>query len=240
MIILRRTAFLSVLVAAAVLFSGCARYPSTPPQTGRQLVLTVRVAGTINPIDDIDPGRQRYYFIAIDNDGDENTGPWALETYGSNGWVTSEFADQGLGMTSFVEYSVAYQDTGIVYAVRTENWPLSIHSPQLPIRTEILDGGSTLRFIIDFSQIETATILADQIEQLDINFITTDNLALNLQDYLAGREWDGLGPSGKSYVTVDTTSDTFLEGDNGDGHLVSDPDLDIIYWSIEVQTVSSG
>ena len=228
------------IVICAILFTltGCARFPPTTPTSGKQLVLTLTVRGKINPIDDIDPSIYRYYFIAIDNDADDNTGPWAAPypPYGGNGWVTSVDAQHSVGVTSFIEYDAANPD-GYIYGVLPGSFFLNTTSPEPPIRSELLSGGTTIRFIIDFSQIETAAIPADQITSLNINFITTNALPLDGQ-FVPGREWDGLGPSGQNYVTVDTTNDGLIEQDEPIGP-PTDPDLDIIYWSVEVQTVSS-
>ncbi len=40
-------------------------------------------------------------------------------------------------------------------------------------------------------------------------------------------------------MNVDTTNDRLYYGYNEDGPAVTDPDLDIVYWSVEVQTVST-
>ncbi|OFX17083.1 MAG: hypothetical protein A2Z18_00350 [Armatimonadetes bacterium RBG_16_58_9] len=227
-------------ITLVVTLTGCAKFPDTPPVTGKQLVLTMTVRGKIEPVDGLDPGVARYYFIAIDNDGDDQTGPWAavFPPYGGNGWVTSNDAQHSVGMTSFIEYDAANPD-GYLYGVLPGSFFLNTTSPVPPIRTELLEGGSTLRFIVDFSQIATVSVPAADITSLDINFITTNALPVG-GEFVPGREWDALGPSGQNYVNVDTTNDRLYFGDNSDGPVVTDPDLDIIYWSIEVQTVSSG
>ena len=219
--------------------TGCAKFPPTTPTTGKQLVLTLTVRGKIDPVDDVDPGISRYYFVAIDNDGDDDTGPWAAvyPPYGGNGWVTSADAQNSVGLTSYIEYDAANPE-GYLYGVLPGSYFLNTTSPEPPIRSELLNGGTTLRFIVDFSQIATTNIPADQITSLNINFITTNALPVDGQ-YVVGREWDALGPSGQNYVAVDTTNDRLYYGDNVDGPPVTDPDLDIVYWSIEVQTVSS-
>ena len=228
------------IVAIAIVFTltGCAKFPSTPATSGKQLVLTLKVRGTISPIDSVDPGIARHYFIAIDNDNNPDTGPFAAiyPPYGGNGWVTSDDAENSVGLTSFVQYD-ATNTEGYIYGVLAGSYFLNVTSPLPPISAELVDS-STLRVIVDLSQIETEDIPLEDITQLDINFITTNAMPLS-GDYVSGREWDGLGSSGQDYVTVDTTTDRLYYGYNEDGHAVSDPDLDIVYWSIEVQTVSS-
>ena len=231
-----------MLCAATIVSTlvGCARFPSTPATTGRQLVLTIKVRGRISPTDTEDPNIHRYYFIAFDNDNNQYTGPWAVvyPPFGGNGWVTSKDAAHSIGMTSFIAYDVANPD-GYIYGVQPGSYFLNTTSPQVPIDVRLLDGGATLRFTIDLSQIATTLIPADQIRQLDINFITADQLAVDANSLYTGRQWDALGPSGQNYVTIDTTSDRIYWGGEEDTHTTVDPDLDIIYWSAQVQTVAS-
>lgn len=195
--------------------------------------------GRINPTDSADPSVRRHYFIAIDNDGNHNTGPWAAvyPPYGGNGWVTSQDAQHSIGLTSFVQYDSSNTE-GYIYGVLPGSYFLNVSSPQPPIRAELLEGGSTLRVIVDLSQVATTAIPVENIKQLDINFITTNALPLS-GEFVAGRIWDGLGPSGQNYVNVDTTTNRLYYDYNADGPPVSDPDLDIVYWSVEVQSVSS-
>lgn len=230
-----------MIIGLAILstLTGCAKFPAGPATTGKQLVLTLKVRGRINPTDSTDPSVRRHYFIAIDNDGDPNTGPWAavFPPYGGNGWVTSNDAQHSIGLTSFVQYDSSNTE-GYIYGVLPGSYFLNVSSPQPPIRAELLEGGSTLRVIVDFSQIATTAIPVDSIRQLDVNFITTNALPLS-GEFDAGRIWDGLGPSGQNYVNVDTTNNRLYYDYNADGPPVNDPDLDIVYWSVEVQTVSS-
>ena len=239
MIKFRITAY---IIAVSVVFTlmGCAKFPSTPPTSGRQLVITLKVRGTINTIDQTDPSIRRHYFVAIDNDGDPNTGPQAAiyPPYGGNGWVTSEDAENSIGVTSYIQYDSA-NTGGSIYNILPGSFFLNTTIPQPPIHTELLEGGSTLRFIVDFNQIATDAIPADEIQQLDINFITTNTLVVSNNPVL-GREWAGLGPSGENYFTINTNDTRPYSGDNADGPPVNDPDLEIIYFEVQVQPVSSG
>lgn len=239
--IIYRTTILLITTVIVFTLIGCAKFPTTPPTTGKQLVLTIKVRGRIAPQDQFDPNIARRYFIAIDNDADPNTGPsMALyPPYGGTGWVTSQDAQHSIGLTSFVQYDAA-NPQGNLYGVLPGSFFLNRTSPQPPIRYELLDGGSAIRFIIDFSQIATAAIPADQIRQLNINFITTNALP-NGNELVSSRQIDGLGPSGQDFVNVDTTidrayTDTDIDAPN---LMLSDPNLDIESWTIEVQTVSS-
>lgn len=240
MSIFRITALIIGLTILLTL-AGCAKFPSTPPTTGKQLVLTMKVRGRINiDPDPLNPGLRHHYFIAIDNDGTHDTGPWAaiFPPYGGNGWVTSFDPIHSTGLTSFVQYDDMNRG-GYVYNILPGSYFLNTTAPQTPIRSEITEGGSKLIVTIDFNQIDTAAIPADQIQQLDINFITTNMLPVSNQLF-EDREWDALGSSGQDYMPINTTTNGFFE-DSGDveSHTVIDPDLDIIYVKAEVQTVAS-
>ncbi|MFQ3550147.1 MAG: hypothetical protein SNJ70_10405 [Armatimonadota bacterium] len=235
-----RFIFILVIIISISLLSGCAKYPDSPSPlpSGKLLIITMQVRGTINPVDQTDPSIRRHYFIAIDNDGDPNTGPWAaiFPPYGGNGWVTSRDPVNSIGLTSFIQYDAENQN-GYLYRVLPGSYFLNNTSPQLPLRSELLNGGTTLRFTIDFSQIATSAIPADQIQQLDINFITTNKIAISSEP-IANRQWDSLGFSGQDYVSINTLSNQKYEDRDPTGPIVTDPDLDIVYWSIEIQTIS--
>ena len=232
-----RTTLTFFAVAAAIWLTGCARYPAETARSGKQLVITMKVAGRISPTDSSDPTVRRYYFIAIDNDASNLTGPWAVVVppFGGNGWVTSADAARSIGLTSFISYD-PLSPQGYVYDVLPGSFFLNTSSPQSPVRWEIADGGWAIRVTVDFEQMATTSIKADDIRQLDINFITTNQLALNPDYTYPEREWDSLGPSGQDFVSIDTTSDRTYGSvdDSGD---VTDPDLDIVFWQVQVQTV---
>lgn len=217
---------------------GCAKSPDTAPTTGRQLVLTMTVRGQINPIDNL-TGKQRYYFFAIDNDNDPGTYPeaWTDPGRGGNGWVTSDRAAESIGLTSYVQYDATSPDGLVMHVLPGSNF-LNTASPQLPMRVELLDGGSTLSVTLDFSQIATEAIPADEIAQLNINFITTDSLSRGGDP---NRQTDGLGPTGRDAVSISTITDGLRPPiyDEMDTPPVTDPDLDIVRATIEIQTVSS-
>ncbi|MEN6356455.1 MAG: hypothetical protein ABFD83_05150 [Armatimonadota bacterium] len=222
--------------------TGCAKYPTTAVTTGRQLIITLKVRGSISTTDSVYPGLVHHYFVAIDNDNDSTTGPLGAfySPYGGTGWVTSSDAAHSVGMTSFIEYDADNPD-GYIYGVLSGSYFLNRTSPQPLISHDLQDGGSTIRLVIDFSQIGTTAIPADKITQLDINFITANALPTNAGQVINGREIDGLGSAGQDYITISTTTDQTYSGDDTDSsNLVpSDADLDIESWRIEVQTVSS-
>lgn len=230
---------LLVYFIVIIALSGCARYPSTPIASGKQIVITMRMAGRISSSDAEDPSIKRYYFIAIDNDADQNTGPWSViaPPFGGNGWVTSADAAHSIGLTS---YFVLDPDdpSGSVYGVLPGSYFLNTTAPRPPIRFEIIESGATMRVTIDMNQLATSNIPVGNINQLNINLITTNQLAVNPSYTYPGRQWDSLGAGGQEYVNVDTSQTRIWSDDDEQGD-VNDPDLDIVHWTIEVQNVSS-
>ena len=235
-----KTIQLIILAAVITTLAGCSKFPNKAVTTGKQLVITMTVRGRINPLDELDPSVRRHYFVAIDVDNNSDIGPWAAAypPYGGNGWVTSSDAENSRGLTSYIQYDAANPD-GYIYGVLPGSYFLNTSAPQPVIRSEILDNGATIRFVVDFSQIATSSISADQISQININLITTNILAVGGQ-FVEGRQWDGLGPSGQDYVTIDASKDRVYRDDDYDSNSVPDADLDIVSWTVEVQTVSSG
>ncbi len=134
-------------------------------------MLTLTVRGTISPTDPTDPTIQRHYFIAIDNQNNPNIGPWAAiyPPYGGNGWVTSSDAQNSVGLTSYVQYD-SNNPNCYVYNILPGSYFLNTTAPQLPISSQIINGGSTLQVTIDFSQIATAAIPVAQIKQTQRQF----------------------------------------------------------------------
>lgn len=232
-----------LLIGTALLFTlcGCAKFPSTTGTTGRQLVVTLKVRGKISPVDAESANVLRHYFIAFDNENNQNVGPLAAlyPPYGGTGWVTSQNAQQSVGLTSFIQYDAA-NPQGLLYGVLPGSYFLNRTQPQPPINYEIIEGGSTIKFIVDLSQLATATIPVNKVKQLNVNFITTNSLP-NANQLDPTRQIDGLGFSGQDYVTIDTTTDRIFQGTDTDAPNLApnDPDLDIVAWTIEVQTVSS-
>lgn len=233
----------SLIIGSALLSTllGCAKFPATKGTSGKQLVVTLKVRGTISPVDSQSANVLRHYFIAFDNENNPNVGPLAAlyPPYGGTGWVTSQNAQNSVGLTSFIQYDAA-NPQGLLYGVLPGSFFLNRTQPQPPINYEVIEGGSTIKFIVDLSQLATASIAVDEITQINVNFITTNSLP-NANELDPTRQIDGLGPSGQDYVTIDTTTDRIFQGTDTDAPNLapSDPDLDIVAWTIEVQTVSS-
>lgn len=224
-----------IYLLLAMALSGCAKNPESGVVSGKLLVATLRVAGRISPIDTADPSVRRYYFVAIDVDNDQNTGPWAVvgPPYGGNGWVTSADPVNNVGLTSYFVMSPE-DPNGNVYGILPGSYFLGTTAPRPPIRCEIIESGAAMQVIIDLGQLATPTTSAENIRQLNINFITTNQLAVNPSYQYPYREWDSLGIGGQDYISIDTDQSTTWSGEDERGD-VSDPDLDIINWSVEIQ-----
>ncbi|MDO8585965.1 MAG: S8 family peptidase [Armatimonadota bacterium] len=196
------------------------------PDTTNRLVCEVRVAGVINP--------NCFYYVAIDNDGDPNDGPEAVigPPWG-NGWGRAS-------ITHYVQYDTSIPQGG--YGL------FRIPDPDLlgkiylgPPLNSIIPGpgGNTLRFALDLDDLALPPQTdGDQIRTLDINLIATDVVPVD-PSFVGPRQWDALGDhSSSAFLRLDITPGRVIsnttEGLEPEGD-VSNPDLDIVDWSIEVQ-----
>lgn len=208
-----------------MLVSGCARFPDDAVRpSGKQLVISMTVAGQINP--------SYFYYVAFNTGPDTSLGP--LPVVGrpwGNGWGTGT-------ITHFVRYA---QGAYRIFRITPGTDNLGISDTGSPPITYVLPGatGNTLRFTVDLSQIATAELPANQIESLTVNFITTDIVPED-PNFPGPKYYDGLG-EGNEFLTIFTAGNRLYSNSDfpiepvGDV-LSGDPDLDIVDWSIEVQT----
>lgn len=217
---------LIAVLALAFLLCGCAKFPSNQVQpSGKQLVITMTVAGRLNP--------SYFYFVAFNTNGDTTQGPVPVvgPPWG-NGWGTGN-------ITFFVRYTQGVYrifrivpGTNNLGIVDTGAQPIGFVDPG--------PSGKTLRFTIDVSQIATTELPADQLESLTVNFISTD-IQPEDPNFPGPKYYDGLGETGNDFLTISLAGNRLYSNSefniepSGDV-LNGDPDLDITDWSIEVQT----
>jgi hypothetical protein len=221
---MKKIALIAALIS--LLVSGCARYPTSPSHiTGKRLVITLTVAGEINP--------NYFYFVAFDISGQPTPGP--LPVIGApwgNGWGTG-------AISSYVVYNQLQPQGGYgLYQIPPGTNLLGKVYLGPPLSSVTPPAGSNkLQFTIDLGQLATDTIPVDSIDTININFITTDILPLS-PDYSGPKYYDGLGSTGTSYITISAKTNQRYSNSQNDIEPEGDcpiPDLDIIDWSVEVQ-----
>ena len=189
-----------LLAALLLLPAGCAKSPSTggsSPVSGPQLLVTMTVAGNINP---------KYYYYILFNvnnaKGPNNTAvtgpvPVVAVPYG-NGYAAGAF-------TNYVEYNSG-QPGGTnfnYYAVD----PTLFNSQPLG-QSRLIQAqavGNTLTFQLPLAYLATSSVTADQINSLQVNFITTNVVPPNGQNITVPKYFDALYPpqqAGNSYVNL--------------------------------------
>jgi hypothetical protein len=212
----------------AVLTAGCARFPTgLVPLSGKRIIVTMTVAGEIDP--------SYYYYVAFDTSGTSTPGPVPIvgKPWG-NGWGTgkithyvifNQFQPQG----GYTLYSFSPTDQYL-------ESPKYIGAPVTFVRPP--DGANKLQFSIDLNQLATDSMPADQIDLVNINFITTNILPVDSYADISNKYYDGLGSVGSSFISISvktsqtyTNSQTSIEG-SGDVRI---PNLDIVDWTVEVQ-----
>jgi hypothetical protein len=216
---------LSCLVIV-VLASGCANFPANAtPVTGKRLVVTMTVAGQIDP--------NYHYYVAFDTSGQTSPGP--LPVVGppwGNGWGTGN-------ITNYVIFDAVQPQGGYgVYRITPGTNLLGSVYVGPPINFATPPTGATkLQFSIDLGQLATPTVPATSISQININFITTDVVPVD-PNFPGPKYFDGLGVSGNDFVTISVLTNQVYSNSRTNIEQAGDvpiPNLDIIDWSVEVQ-----
>lgn len=216
----------AAVITIALVLSGCASFPSNAtPITGTRLIITMTVAGEIDP--------NLHYFVAFDTSGQASPGP--LPVVGppwGNGWGTGNITNYilfdglqpqgGYGVYRIVPGTNLLQNVFI-------GPPISFFTPPA--------GSNKLQFTLDLGQLATPTTPVTAIEQVNINFITTDIIPVD-PNFPGPKFFDGLGPTGNDFITISVNTSQIFNNTQTDIEPAGDvplPNLDIVDWSVEVQ-----
>lgn len=225
--------------------AGCARAPGgAQNSTGAQLIVSMTVAGRINPAFS--------YFVLFNTTNSPTTSTGPIPVVASpwgNGFAAGQF-------TQFVRYDSTQGSAGYgVYSVVPGSNLRSFQFLGSPLQfTPPGDSGSTLQFRIPLSQLAVSGISADQIQNLQINFIATNSTPTDANTS-ATKLFDALGDARQvggvnNPITISTAqshiyqnsdsvtpepSGDVTEAGNGVFQTTSEPDLDIVNWSVEVR-----
>ena len=243
--VIRSSAVTTLLAVSLFAASGCAKSPSsTPASSGTQLIITMTVAGKINP---------NYFYFVLFNpvaQANQTTGP--IPVVGipwGNGFATGAF-------TSFLRYDPSQPNSGygMYQTVPGTNLlqfsPLAAPTQFTPVATQ--PNQNQLQFQIPLSAIPTQGMTASN---LQINFLATDRIVNNPNDP-GTKHIDALGDTRQSsqinsFLTIPTSTSGFYNNasatePSGDVMLVGSgvnqndeiQDLDITDYSIEVRAGS--
>lgn len=192
-----------LLVLLLFLPAGCAKSPSsgsTSPVSGPQLIVTMTVAGTINP---------NYYYYILFNvnntpgpSGTSVTGPVpVVATPYGNGYAAGAY-------TNYVEYNSGLPGgTNFNYfaPIASTNLLQSVTlGPSFLIQPQVVNGNE-LVFQLPLAYLATSTVTADQINSLQVNFIATNVVPVNGQNITTAKYFDTLYPpqqAGNSYAQI--------------------------------------
>jgi hypothetical protein len=209
---------------SAALITGCARTPAgASAQSNRQLIVQFSVRGIIDP--------SKHYFFAIDATGDTSQGPVpVVAPPWGNGWGAER-------ITQYVQIDNVQPGYYGVYQFNPNSNLLSSTYLGRPIAESAIQGGNSVAFSLPLDQITAPDGSAPT--QINFNIITTDRIPVDPNDR-ASKLVDGLGSTGNDYVTINLQSSRIYQNSDaiepesiGD---VSDPDLDISDWQVEVRT----
>ena len=232
-----------ISLTVLLLSQGCARVPSSAKGSGTQLIVTMTVAGNINPND--------FYFVLFNATSNPVASQGPIPVVASpwgNGFAAGQF-------TGFVRVDSSQPNGGYgVYSVVPDTSLQTFTYLGSPINTTPVTGSSTfIQFTIPLSQLATSSLRASDITAVQMNFINTDRIPVNPNDTNT-KEFDALGdariPSQvNDPITIpvqqagtysnSSALDKEPEGDvtecgNGVFTTVNNSDLDIVDWSVQV------
>ena len=189
-----------LLAALLLLPAGCAKSPSTgstSPVSGPQLLVTMTVAGNINP---------NYYYYVLFNvnntPGPNNTSvtgpvPVVAAPYG-NGYAAGAF-------TNYVEYNSG-QPGGTNFNFYAVDKTLFNSQPLGQSRLiQAQASGNTLTFQLPLAYLATSSVSAADINSLQVNFIATNVVPPAGQNITTAKYFDALYPpqqAGNSYINL--------------------------------------
>jgi len=226
-----------ILLLAALVASGCAKFPQTGSGTfTKRLIFTMQVDGQIRSGQA--PGQlglPYVYIVALRLSTDPapiDDGPIPVVVPSGNGFVAGN-------ATHYITWNPLASPQFQIWQFRdsTLNEAFAIG---VPINSQpFQEGDRTLQFEIDMSQLVPAADV-DTIQSIQANFLTMNNTNTSG----GGRLWDALGDARiptliNSYFTFQPRSSQTFNNDNqgqieprGD---CPDPDLDLTDWAIEVR-----
>lgn len=170
-----------------------------------------------------------YYFMALDDNGNSADGPLPLRRPGANGWGTGSFS-------TFVQYHFRQYQV-FSHVVNPDNSITETPVDQ-PFGFTLPSGTNQLSVTLNLDN-----YFASSVERLDINFITTNEIIRD-PNINVDKIFDGLGPTGNTYLTVpininavyDNLTYPFPSGREQAGDAPPTYEaLDIVDWRIEVQ-----
>jgi hypothetical protein len=235
------------LALLVVMPLGCAKFPGGPPTVGsKRITFVLNVAGRIRDGSlPEDAGLSYVYMVAIGVSAEANpitSGPIpVIQPPWGNGFVDKN-------CTHFVWYNPLDAPRYALYRFRDANLneyqkigaPVVAIEPNENPNADLM--GRTIQFSIDLSQLATADLPEDQIQTLQVNFLTMDRIP---QGDNRSKAWDALG-DGRTVNGINTWINVPVKTngvydytrfpDIEPANDVASPDLDLIKWSVEVRS----
>ncbi len=224
-------------LCVALLATSCAKFPAVSGGQNIHLVFTMTVAGHIQ--DGTQPGEVPFiYMVAVNPSTDlfpTVTGPEpVVAAPWGNGFVAGN-------ATAFIQY---YLQQGAPFAVWTFTTPDLLQYAQSGnvINSSGPNGGATIQFEIDISEVTPSGVLPANLQSIQVNFLTMDRAPTG--SFSGSKTWDALGDSRdpntvNDYVRIPLTSSRiWTNSDFQDLEPSGDcpnPNLDIVNWSVEVR-----
>ena len=231
------------LTLLALALGGCAKFPEGgAAENDTRILFSMTVAGEV---------RSDYvYIVALRASEDANPqgrGPQPVVTYPSaNGFVAG-------GATHFVRWDPLQSRAYVLYRFTDPSTGegtdgnidglTAWREVGIPItQTDVaVPGGRTIAFELSTRQLADTVASAGALQALQVNFLTANRIAAQSG---SGRVYDGLGDTrtvagvNQTILVLLNTSNTYSDSRSNDLEPegdTTDPDLDIVDWTIEVR-----
>lgn len=189
-----------LLLAMAALLGGCAQFPAAVAGgTARQLLdMRMTVRGGIDP--------NAYYLFVIDTDGRDSDGPEVIAPF-------TEFLGNGRATGSYTYYVEYHLGLFELFRDQPEQEGTTVPPREAlgePFFTDSTSSAGTLQCSVDLSTLRDNANDPNP-TQLELNFITVNEIVLPGEIPVIPRASDGFGPQGTRYVALRVENGLIIE-----------------------------
>lgn len=237
-----------LILCLVAIVAGCAKFPTNGATNNvTRISFMMRVQGKINTTVDEDPGTNYIYLVGIRTATEDNPDPQTnpqpvFSAPHPNGFVQGQ-------PTHFVQFDTINPNATYPFHLYQfaktgdPNNPIDL-STYTEVNQPIINftrpdpGSGVLKFDLYLNQLADSQDAMNNLKFLQVNFLTMNKTA---RETTSGRMQDYLGDNNNASevnkaITIDLRTNTIRQNDGiyepqGD---TSDPDLDIVDWSIQV------
>lgn len=190
----------ALLLLAGALLGGCAKFPATGVTGGGRQLLDLRltVRGGIDP--------NGYYLFVIDTDGRDSDGPEVIAPF-------TEFLGNGRATGSYTYYVEYHLGLFELFRDQPEQEGTTVPPREAlgePFFTDSTSSAGTLQCSVDLSTLRDNANDPNP-TQLELNFITVNEIVLPGEIPIVPRVSDGFGTVGTQYLSLQVENGLIID-----------------------------